>query len=125
MVEFTPVGDNLYRRGFAGDTLNTCWRVAQLLGDRSRVAFLRRVGVDPYSSQFLEFVDSIGLDSSMISRDASRTIGLYVIGLTGAERCFTHWRAPSNRTNVAERTFKIVRRPSDGLKYGLSNQGAL
>ena len=98
MVEFTPVGDNLYRRGFAGDTLDTCWRVAQLRRDRSRVAFPRRVGVDPYSSQFLEFVDSSGLDSSMISRDASRTIGLYVIGLTGAERCFTHWRAPSNRT---------------------------
>ena len=28
MVEFAPVGQNIYRRGFAGDTLNTCWHIA-------------------------------------------------------------------------------------------------
>jgi 2-dehydro-3-deoxygluconokinase len=34
MVEFAPVGDNLYRRGFAGDTLNTCWHIAKIVRDQ-------------------------------------------------------------------------------------------
>ena len=66
MVEFAPVGDGLYRLGYAGDTLNTCWHIAQLLGDRRGVGFLTRVGADPYSSQFVEFVSSSGLDVGRI-----------------------------------------------------------
>jgi hypothetical protein len=37
MVEFAPVGENVYRRGFAGDTLNTCWHIAQMVGDHGEV----------------------------------------------------------------------------------------
>jgi 2-dehydro-3-deoxygluconokinase len=32
MVEFVPVGGETYRRGFAGDTLNTCWHLDDLDG---------------------------------------------------------------------------------------------
>ena len=102
MVEFAPVGENTYRRGFAGDTLNTCWHMAQLLGNRRRVGFLTRVGADPYSSQFLEFVELSGLDASRILRDPTRNIGLYVISLAGAERSFTYWRDTSAARRLAD-----------------------
>ena len=102
MVEFAPLGDSLYRRGFAGDTLNTCWHIAQLLGESRRVGFLTRVGADPYSSQFLEFVESSGLDASRILRDPTLNIGLYVISLAGAERSFTYWRDTSAARRLAD-----------------------
>lgn len=102
MVEFAPVGDSLYRRGFGGDTLNTCWHMAQLLGDRRRVGFFTRVGADPYSSQFLEFLESSGLHASRILRDPTRNIGLYVISLAGAERSFTYWRDTSAARRLAD-----------------------
>jgi 2-dehydro-3-deoxygluconokinase len=101
MVEFAPVGDGLYRRGFAGDTLNTCWHMAQLLGDRRRVGYLTRVGADPYSLQFVEFGESSGLDARRILRDPTRNIGLYVISLAGAERSFTYWRETSAARRLA------------------------
>ena len=37
MVEMAPVGEGLYRRGFAGDTFNTAWHMAQWLGPGSGV----------------------------------------------------------------------------------------
>lgn len=66
MVEFAPVGDGLYRRGFAGDTLNTCWHMAQLLGDRRQVAYLTRVGTDASSDELVAFVAANGMDASLI-----------------------------------------------------------
>ncbi len=102
MVEFAAVGDGFYRRGFAGDTLNACWHMAALLGDKARVAFLTRVGTDPDSSAFVEFVEQSGLDMSLIGRDATRAIGLYVISLSGAERSFTYWRDASAARLLAD-----------------------
>jgi 2-dehydro-3-deoxygluconokinase len=48
MVEFAPVGDALYRRGFAGDTLNSGWRMAQLLGPHANLGYCSRVGTDAF-----------------------------------------------------------------------------
>ncbi len=102
MVEFAPVSDGLFRLGYAGDTLNTCWHMAQLLGARRRISFLTRVGADPYSSQFVEFAASSGLDLHGIVRDPARNIGLYVISLANAERSFTYWRETSAARRLAD-----------------------
>ena len=95
MVEFAPVGENLYRRGFAGDTLNTCWHIAQLVQGHGRVRYFTRVGTDPFSGEFLEFLAGSGIGSDAIGLDPARSIGLYVISLTGAERNFSYWRESS------------------------------
>ena len=55
MVEFAPMGKNTYRRGFAGDTLNTCWHIAQIVGDHGEVGYFTRVGTDPFSVEFLDW----------------------------------------------------------------------
>ena len=52
MVEMAPVGEGLYRRGYAGDTFNTVWHMAQLLGDAARSGFVTRVGRDGLSDSF-------------------------------------------------------------------------
>jgi 2-dehydro-3-deoxygluconokinase len=102
MVEFAPVADDLYRRGFAGDTLNTCWHMAQLLGDRAKVGYFTRVGTDALSDELVEFVAANAMDASMIARDRERALGLYVISLAGAERSFAYWRETSAARRLAD-----------------------
>lgn len=102
MLELAPVKDGLYAPGFAGDTLNTMWYLKRLLGDRERVGYLTRVGRDSLSQQFLDFLRDAGLDASRISRDADRTLGLYLIRLEGAERHFAYWRGQSAARRMAD-----------------------
>ncbi len=102
MIEFAPVADNLYRRGFAGDTLNTCWHMAKLLGEHARVGYCTRVGEDAVSNQLVDFIAASGMETSAISRDPERTVGLYVISLAGAERSFSYWRETSAARRLAD-----------------------
>ena len=102
MVEFAPVGENIYRRGFAGDTLNTCWHIAKIVQDHGRVDYFTRVGTDAFSSEFLDFLAGSGLASDSIARDAERSIGLYVISLAGAERSFSYWRDSAAARRLAD-----------------------
>ncbi len=102
MVEFATVGENLYRRGFAGDTLNTCWHIAQLLGPHADVGYCTRVGNDSFSNQLVDFIAANGMDTSRIARDPERAIGLYVISLAGAERSFSYWRETSAARRLAD-----------------------
>lgn len=102
MVEFVPVGGETYRRGFAGDTLNTCWHLAQLLGPHARVGYFTKVGADTASDQLVAFIEASGMDAQRIVRDAERTLGLYVISLSGAERSFMYWRDTSAARRLAD-----------------------
>jgi 2-dehydro-3-deoxygluconokinase len=108
MVEFAPVGGDAYRRGFAGDTLNTCWHLAQLLGPHARVGYYTKVGVDTFSDQLIAFIESSQMDARQIVRDPERTLGLYVINLTGAERSFTYWRETSAARHLADDVASLV-----------------
>jgi 2-dehydro-3-deoxygluconokinase len=102
MIEFAAVGDDLYRRGFAGDTLNTCWHLAQLLGSQAQVGYATRVGGDAFSQAFVDFLGVHGLDAAHVQRDAERAMGLYVISLAGAERSFAYWRDASAARGLAD-----------------------
>jgi 2-dehydro-3-deoxygluconokinase len=102
MVEFAPVGEGLYRRGFAGDTLNTCWHMAHLLGQRAEVGYFTRVGEDAFSHQLIAFLAESGVDGASISRDPKHSLGLYVISLDGAERSFSYWRENSAARRLAD-----------------------
>lgn len=96
MVELAPQADGLYRRGFAGDTLNTAWYLRALLGSRqSLVKYVTGVGTDALSDEMVDFIARAGIDTSAAERIAGRTVGLYLITLNGAERSFTYWRNES------------------------------
>lgn len=99
MVEMAPV-DGLYRRGFAGDTFNTVWHLAQL--SNRKTGFVTQVGADPVSDAFVTEVRDGGLEPGGIGRDTGRTMGLYLIELTGAERSFMYWRDQSAARGLAD-----------------------
>lgn len=102
MIEMAVVGENNYRRNFAGDTLNTAWHMAQLLGPAYPVGFVSKVGCDTVSSAFVKEMEGDGLDVSRIGRDTDRTMGLYMIELDGAERHFHYWRGQSAARLLAD-----------------------
>jgi 2-dehydro-3-deoxygluconokinase len=101
MIEMAPVGEGLYRRGFAGDTFNTAWHMAQILPP-SRVRYVTRVGQDGLSGTFIREIAADGVDVTGISRDPVRIMGLYLIELDGVERSFHYWRKDAAARLLAE-----------------------
>jgi 2-dehydro-3-deoxygluconokinase len=102
MLEMAPVGDDLYRQGFAGDTFNTAWHMAQLLIGCADVGFITCIGQDNFSDQFAAEMAEDGLDVRGVARDPERQMGLYVIELKGAERTFHYWRKDSAARRLAD-----------------------
>jgi 2-dehydro-3-deoxygluconokinase len=101
MIEFAPVDGGLYKRGVAGDTFNTAWHMAQMLGDQANVGFATRLGEDAVSVKFLEEMSDDGMEVSLAHRDSDRTMGLYLIELDGVERSFQYWRETSAAREMA------------------------
>jgi 2-dehydro-3-deoxygluconokinase len=104
MVELAPAGEGLYRLGFAGDTFNTAWHMAQLLGDRATVGFCTRIGTDAISQRFASELTSDGLDPTVIGRDKAKHMGLYLIQLDETERSFQYWRGESAARALADKS---------------------
>ncbi len=102
MVEIAPVESGRFALGFAGDTLNTCWYLKRIVGDGGQVGYVTRVGADALSGQLLGFLRDSGIETARISRDAERTLGLYLIRLEGAERHFSYWRGQSAARRMAD-----------------------
>ena len=107
MVELSPAGVGLYRLGFAGDTFNTVWHMAQLLGDRASVGFCTRIGTDALSNRFAGELAADGLDAQVVGRDEARHMGLYLIELTGTERSFQYWRGESAARTLVDQPGRI------------------
>ena len=103
MAELQATDEGLYRLGFAGDTLNTAWYMRALTrtGDVT-VDYATAVGTDSLSSKMLAFVKANGVGTRFIKEIPDRTVGLYLITLTGAERNFTYWRSASAARLLAE-----------------------
>ncbi|MEL7081909.1 MAG: sugar kinase [Pseudomonadota bacterium] len=102
MIEMAVVGEGTYKRSFAGDTFNTAWHMAQLLGPDFPVGFATKIGSDTISNSFITGLEADGLDVACIARDADRTMGLYMIELDGAERHFHYWRDHSAARLLAD-----------------------
>ena len=101
MIEMAPLGGAQYQRGFAGDTFNTLWHMAQILGPRARAGYVTKVGTDALSDESVEMLSTDGLDPTATGRDPERTMGLYLIALKDAERSFHYWRAQSAAKQLA------------------------
>ncbi|RDW14057.1 sugar kinase [Paracoccus thiocyanatus] len=96
MVELSSLGGDTWRRGFAGDTLNTAWHCRRILPPDWTVSYLTRIGSDRISEEMLEFLDREGIDTRHILREPELTVGLYMINLDAAgERSFSYWRGQS------------------------------
>ncbi len=102
MVEMAPVEGGLYTRGFAGDTFNTLWHMAQVLPAGHGARFVTRVGRDALSDAFVAGAAADGLDTAAIGRDPVRSMGLYLIALDGVERSFHYWRGEAAARGLAD-----------------------
>jgi len=102
MIEMAETGEGIYRKGFAGDTFNTAWHMAQIPDAELPVRFVTKVGTDRLSAAFVTGLQADGLDTSGIARVADRTMGLYMIELDGTERSFHYWRNSSAARLLAE-----------------------
>ncbi len=102
MIEMADLGDGTYKRGFAGDTFNTAWHLAQLLGNDATVGFATKVGVDAVSTAFLRQLAQDGMITEVTGRVDDRTMGLYMIELDGVERSFQYWRETSAARLLAD-----------------------
>lgn len=96
MVELRSASNGLYRLGFAGDTLNTAWYVRALTQAKNvSVDYLTAIGSDQLSQEMRAYLDLNGIGTAHITQIDDRTVGLYLITLTEAERSFTYWRSHS------------------------------
>ncbi|MFN3938848.1 MAG: sugar kinase [Gemmobacter sp.] len=102
MVELSQAEGDLWRLGFAGDTLNTAWYARACLPADWQVAYFTRIGTDRMSDRLERFIAGAGIDTRGIARDPARTVGLYAIDLTDGERSFTYWRGQSAARHLAE-----------------------
>lgn len=99
MAEFAPTvisgaAAGTYQMGFAGDTFNTLWYLAQIAPDVA-VSYFTGVGDDAISARMLEKIRDSGIDSQHVQIIPNRSVGLYLITLNNGERSFSYWRGQS------------------------------
>lgn len=92
MVELSPAGDGLLKRGFAGDTLNTAWYARAAFSSDWDVDYFTALGDDALSQEMIEFLERARIGTSMIRRIPGKAPGLYMIELSNGERSFLYWR---------------------------------
>lgn len=102
MVELAEAGDGLYRKGVAGDTLNTAWYLRALAPDDWQVGYFTVLGRDTTSDGIHAFIAGAGIGADWISRHPTRVPGLYMISLDQGERSFTYWRDSSAARTLAD-----------------------
>lgn len=107
MVEFSPLGDGTYKRGFAGDTFNTAWYLRQFLNENWTIQYFTNIGDDQLSSDMLQFMAKSGIDTSHVKVLAGMTAGLYVISLDKGERSFSYWRSTSAARMLADDVVRL------------------
>lgn len=102
MVELAPAQEQgSFLQSFAGDSLNTLWYLRQLC-PTWKCRYLTRVGQDHISDQMLSMMAGAGMETDHVSREADRTLGLYMISLTDGERSFSYWRGQSAARRLAD-----------------------
>lgn len=101
MIELSGKGDDQWRMGYAGDTLNTAWYARALMDQTFPVDYVSAFGEDEFSTKQREFLASngIGIAHSPVIKGVHP--GLYAITLNGAERSFTYWRSDAAAKRLA------------------------
>lgn len=103
MVELSPAGEaDLWRLGFAGDTLNTAWYLRRLLPAGQAVGYLTCIGSGGFSQRLRDFIADAGILTDHISADPAREVGLYAIAVQDGERSFAYWRSASAARGLAD-----------------------
>lgn len=97
MVELRREGEDLYRRGFAGDVFNMAVYLKRAAGQAVDVQFMTAIGADdPVSDEMASFWRSEGIGTDRVIRVHGATPGVYLVETDShGERRFTYWRSAS------------------------------
>ncbi|MBC8717595.1 sugar kinase [Ochrobactrum sp. Marseille-Q0166] len=114
MIELSGSGDDQWRMGFAGDTLNTAWYMRALTEPSYAVEYVSAFGEDDFSQQQRAFLASNGIGTANSPVIKGAHPGLYAITLNGAERSFTYWRNDAAAKRLAS--------DKDALKASLAGR---
>lgn len=91
MLEMSNASMHQYHMGFAGDSFNTAFYLAQL--SSHQVYFASAIGTDPYSDEMHAFMQSNDIHTDHLLRDPNRLSGLYFIKTDRqGERTFYYYR---------------------------------
>ncbi|MEM8979669.1 MAG: sugar kinase [Pseudomonadota bacterium] len=102
MAELSPGSQaGAFSLGFAGDTFNTAWYLAQL-ALQDEVAYFTALGDDALSQDLHAFIADSGLDAEHVQQVPGATVGLYMISLKDGERSFSYWRGQSAARQLAD-----------------------
>ena len=108
MLEMAPDTQGAaYQLGFAGDTFNTACYIRKLLPESWKVSYFTAVGIDQISEKFREFANQAGIETKFVQQSPDKTMGLYLIQLTDAERSFIYWRSDSAAKRLADDTMLL------------------
>ena len=101
MAELAPLDrSGEFKIGYAGDTFNTAWYLAQIAPD-IEIDYLPAVGDDRISHEMRAFMRASGINDTHIREIAGATVGLYLIHLVNGERSFSYWRGQSAAKQLA------------------------
>ncbi|WP_109312688.1 sugar kinase [Ruegeria sp. AU67] len=101
MAELAPsdqIGE--FKLGFAGDTFNTAWYLAQVASEID-VSYLTAVGDDAISQDMRTFMKESRISDTHVQVIPGKTVGLYLIHLNNGERSFSYWRNDSAARQLA------------------------
>ncbi|MFL2795090.1 MAG: sugar kinase [Paracoccaceae bacterium] len=102
MAEFSPDEQlGKFNLGFAGDTFNTAWYIANNHSDINS-SYFSKVGDDELSDRMLKFMSDNRVDTTHVKKVSGSTIGLYLISLVNGERTFSYWRNNSAATLLGQ-----------------------
>ncbi|WP_299350770.1 sugar kinase [uncultured Shimia sp.] len=101
-----------FRLGFAGDSFNTTWYLAQIAKDID-ISYLTAVGDDAISQDMRTFMKDSGICDGHVQVVAGQTVGLYLIHLNNGERSFSYWRSSSAAKQLAADQIALGRAVAD------------
>lgn len=102
MIEMSGGDAQVYKQGFAGDTLNTAWYMRAALAKEWSVDYFTAVGDDIYSGQMLDFLSGNGIGTGKVRRIEGKRPGLYMIHQADGDRHFTYWRENAAARQLAD-----------------------
>lgn len=93
--------DGEFKLGFAGDTFNTTWYLAQIAPEAD-IRYFTAVGDDALSRDMRRFIQASGISDAHVQDRPGETVGLYLIHLDQGERSFSYWRGQSAARQLAQ-----------------------
>jgi len=110
MVEFnqTRPGEPAYLQGFGGDTSNAAVAAAR---QGARVAYVTRLGADPFGEMLRRMWRDEGVDASAVAADPAAHTGVYFVTHAAGGHEFSYLRAGSaaSRMRPADVPLELIR----------------